>query len=225
VADYERRTTLFPGWRERLIGWLAPRPGDTVLDVGCGPGLNFSALRSRVGPRGRIIGVEESAELLEVAADRVRARGWRNIELIHAPPGTDAAIPGKADAALSCAAPNLLHAPARLAPLLSAVRPGAPVAAGGWAWPADWLWPLRRWLTAWYGPLLHDPIALNQPWRSLAEHLAQPRVTRLMFGTAYLATGRTRDDATSSIRGGSPPGEPAMTPRVQCEEARRRANP
>lgn len=32
---------------------LAPRPGDQVLDVGCGTGLNFALLQEAVGAPGR----------------------------------------------------------------------------------------------------------------------------------------------------------------------------
>jgi Methyltransferase domain len=70
---------------ERLVEQLAPRPGDVVIDVGCGPGLNFTALQTHIGPTGRIIGIDESPQLLAVAAHQATRRGWDNIELINAP--------------------------------------------------------------------------------------------------------------------------------------------
>lgn len=74
AADYRRRATLFPGWRELLVARLGLRPGDTVLDVGCGPGLNLAALRDAVGSTGTVSAVEASAQLLAVAATRVTHR-------------------------------------------------------------------------------------------------------------------------------------------------------
>jgi precorrin-6B methylase 2 len=53
---------------------LAPRPGDTVIDVGCGPGLNFAALHAAVGPHGTIIAIDESPQLFAVAAHQVTRR-------------------------------------------------------------------------------------------------------------------------------------------------------
>jgi demethylmenaquinone methyltransferase/2-methoxy-6-polyprenyl-1,4-benzoquinol methylase len=46
------------GYRKRAIQSLALNQGDTVVEPGCGTGLNFSLLQDRVGTRGRIIGVD-----------------------------------------------------------------------------------------------------------------------------------------------------------------------
>ena len=142
AAAYERRTSLFDGWREQLVERLDPRRGDTVLDVSCGPGLNLPALRERVGPRGLIIGIEESPDLLAVARHRVRVGGWRNVRLLSSAP-TSADLPSGAHAALLSAADDVLQSPARLTQLLNRLRPGARVAAGGWKLPSGLMWPLR----------------------------------------------------------------------------------
>jgi SAM-dependent methyltransferase len=52
---------------------LAPRPGERVLDVGCGAGQTSLALAEAVAPRGEVLGVDLSQPLLDVA--RVRAAG------------------------------------------------------------------------------------------------------------------------------------------------------
>ncbi len=69
-------------WRRLGIAALGLQPGDTVVEVGCGTGLNFELLQKAVGPHGKIIGVDISARMLERARARVRARGWRNVELV-----------------------------------------------------------------------------------------------------------------------------------------------
>ena len=50
-------------YRDRAVLALDPRPGDRILDVGCGSGLNFSRLP---GPTG----VDSSAGLLRIARRR-----------------------------------------------------------------------------------------------------------------------------------------------------------
>jgi ubiquinone/menaquinone biosynthesis C-methylase UbiE len=65
--------------RRRMVAALELRGGERVLDVGCGTGLNFAALTERVGPRGSIVGIDLTPEML----DRARERGWGNVELIE----------------------------------------------------------------------------------------------------------------------------------------------
>jgi ubiquinone/menaquinone biosynthesis C-methylase UbiE len=58
--------------------------GDVVLDLGCGTGLNFALLVNAVGPTGRVVALDRSADMLRVAAKRVRHHGWTNVELVRA---------------------------------------------------------------------------------------------------------------------------------------------
>lgn len=57
--------------------------GDTVVELGCGTGLNFPFLLDIIGPTGRIIGVDITKEMLEQAEKRVGKNDWKNVELIH----------------------------------------------------------------------------------------------------------------------------------------------
>lgn len=188
AAAYERRTFLYAGWREQLVERLAPRRGDTVLDVSCGPGLNMPALRERVGPGGLVIGIEESPELLAVARHRVRMLGWHNVRLFQSPP-TSADLPSGANAALLTAADDVLQSPMRLNQLFNRLLPGARVAAGGWKLPSGLMWPLRFYVKALYGPLMGAPERLDEPWRALSAHVPNLKVGELGFGTGYLAHG------------------------------------
>ena len=78
-------STTGPTWpiRMRCIELLKLRPGDTVLDVGCGTGLSFEPLLERVGREGLLIAFEQSPDMHAKAAQRAQllcAQGWR-IEL------------------------------------------------------------------------------------------------------------------------------------------------
>lgn len=59
---------------QRLRDWtlerLAPAPGGTAVDVGCGTGAEVRRLAALVGPSGRAIGVEPHAGLRAVAEER-----------------------------------------------------------------------------------------------------------------------------------------------------------
>lgn len=60
---------------------LQLRPGDVVLDVGCGAGNAFPALREAVGDSGRIVGIDVSPKMLTRAQARIDANGWTNVEV------------------------------------------------------------------------------------------------------------------------------------------------
>lgn len=67
--------------RLRGIPQLRLRPGQRVIDIGCGTGLNLPALRHAVGDSGHVTGIDRSHEMLRVARRRVGA-GIPNVELV-----------------------------------------------------------------------------------------------------------------------------------------------
>ena len=75
---------VYSAGRQRGIALLGLRPGDTVLDLGCGTGLNFALLVAAVGPTGTVIGLDRSADMLQVARRRVEENGWASVHLIEA---------------------------------------------------------------------------------------------------------------------------------------------
>ena len=55
--------------------------GQTLLDVGCGPGYATADLAGIVGRSGRVVGVDRSRRFLDAASARARALGLDNVEL------------------------------------------------------------------------------------------------------------------------------------------------
>ena len=53
----------------------APRPGERVIDIGCGCGATVVALAHRVGTRGEVVGVDVSEVMLARAAERTVGLG------------------------------------------------------------------------------------------------------------------------------------------------------
>src|SRR5438105_15155269 len=43
------------------------RPGETVVDLGCGGGLDLLLAAARVGPTGRAVGIDMTPEMIELA--------------------------------------------------------------------------------------------------------------------------------------------------------------
>ena len=188
AGRYDRRTEAFQHWRERLVARLPVRPGDTVLDVGCGTGLCLPLLHDKVGPTGTIVGIDASEQMLQVAADRVTAHGWDNVRLVAAP-AERAPIEGPADAALFCAVHDVLQSRAALGRVFEHLRPGAAVAAGGGKSPGPWLRHMRGWVHALHAPFVADFTGFDKPWRLLAEFVPDLRVHENSFGAGFLALG------------------------------------
>ena len=75
---------VYRAGRRLGIAALGLRPGDLVLDLGCGTGLNFAGLRAAVGPSGRVVGLDASTAMLRRAAARTVRAGWLDVELVQA---------------------------------------------------------------------------------------------------------------------------------------------
>ncbi|HZN12593.1 MAG TPA: methyltransferase domain-containing protein [Blastocatellia bacterium] len=63
-----------------LLGRLGVGDGMTCLDVGCGGGDVTAEIASRVGPRGRAVGVDMDEAKLEIARREAEEQGIRNVE-------------------------------------------------------------------------------------------------------------------------------------------------
>ena len=114
ASVYDLELALFEPIRRRAIAQLALRPGDVVLDVGCGTGLSVALLEQGVGSGGRIVGIEQSPEMIAAARQRVRQHHWRNVSLLCAPV-EEARIRVTADAALFHFTHDILQRPEAVA--------------------------------------------------------------------------------------------------------------
>jgi ubiquinone/menaquinone biosynthesis C-methylase UbiE len=70
-------------FRKKAVEYLNLKQGDCVVDLGCGTGLTFPLIMDKIGPDGKLIGVDISSAMLSVAENRVKLAQWQNVELIH----------------------------------------------------------------------------------------------------------------------------------------------
>ncbi len=178
-------------YRKRAAEALELGLADTVVEIGCGTGLNFGLYQSRIGPDGRVIGIDLNDAMLAKAAERVEREGWKNVELVHA----DAAsyrFPEGVDAVLSTFAITLVpEFDEVISNAARALRPGGCLAVLDFK-RADWapLWLVRAFaaLTAPFGVSLD--LAERHPWESVERYLPGSSVSELYFGFSYLAVGQ-----------------------------------
>jgi ubiquinone/menaquinone biosynthesis C-methylase UbiE len=65
----------------RLVGQLAPQPGERALDLGCGRGAALFDLAAAVGEHGSVTGIDLAPRMIEATAADARARGVANVDL------------------------------------------------------------------------------------------------------------------------------------------------
>jgi ubiquinone/menaquinone biosynthesis C-methylase UbiE len=213
LAQYRRRAPLydlelvaFEPVRRNAVDALALQAGETVLDVGCGTGLSLPLLAQAVGPRGHVVGIEQSPQMIERARARAQAGGWGQVQLVEAP-AESAQWRGRADAALFVFTHDVLVNDAAVANVLHHLRPGGRVAAAGLQWAPAWALPVNLFV---FGAALHSVTtlsALDRPWQRLAPHLEDFTVQTRLGGAVYLACGRvsappptTRSNGTGAPR-------------------------
>lgn len=185
---YDLELAALAGLRKEAVAQLALKPGDTVLDLGCGTGLSLPLLLQAVGPTGQVIGLEPCKAMLAQA--RVRCGEAPGLTLIEAA-AEAASWPVKADAALLFFTHDLQQSPEALRRLQAALKPGARVVAAGlvWAPPWQWLGNAFVWGAAWHSLCCFE--ALHAPWQGLLTLLADYRLERRSLETMYLLSGRT----------------------------------
>jgi SAM-dependent methyltransferase len=190
AGSYDRDTCVFHPYRRAVVEALPLCRGQVVLDVGCGTGLCCGMLREKVGPRGRVVGIEESPEMTAVAREHIACEGWRNVTVVQSS-AEDAQIPLTADAALFCAVHDILQAPDALRNIMNNLCPGAWVAAGGGKWAPSMMVAVNWLVSMLHAPYVRSFSGFDQPWRHLEQLIEDIHVRELACGSGYIMTGHT----------------------------------
>jgi ubiquinone/menaquinone biosynthesis C-methylase UbiE len=179
-------------YRKRAITAFSLLRGDTVVDPGCGTGLNFSLLQEQIGPEDKIIGVDLTDAVLSEANDRVLARGWLNVELVK----RDAALyvfPAALDGKISAFALTLVPEFDKVVRSGSeALRLGKRFVILDFKMPSGRFMKkaapaLAKLMTGPFGGTVE--MATRKPWQSLNTYLALVQFRDLFHGGAYIAVG------------------------------------
>jgi demethylmenaquinone methyltransferase/2-methoxy-6-polyprenyl-1,4-benzoquinol methylase len=115
-------------WKAYTIAVVAPRPGDTVLDVAGGTGDLSKALAQRVGPRGCVVHTDINEAMLAAGRDRLLDAG---ISLPTAMCDAEALPFAEATFDLVCVAfglRNMTHKELALREMARVLRPGGKLA-------------------------------------------------------------------------------------------------
>jgi len=121
-------------FREAVVGGLAPRPGETVLDLGTGPGEPAMTIAVAVGDRGRVVGVDLSERMIALAEQLAERRALRNVAFRTMDCSRLALPDASFDAAVSAFGFQIFTDPDRAAAeTLRVLRPGGRVSLCVWS--------------------------------------------------------------------------------------------
>ena len=185
--------------RGRVLGvaGLELTPGCSVLDLGCGTGLNHPLLVDAVGPSGHVVGLDRSPQMLAQARRRATRHGWSQVRTVEADmveadvvDGPGPAPDGSAgfDAVIATYAVSLVPEWERAwAHALQAARPGGRIAVVDLALPTGRgrvLAPVARLACALGGS---DPQA--HPWTALERDCTDVTAHSLWGGHVQVRVG------------------------------------
>ena len=180
-------------YRRKAVQALELRPGSTVLELGCGTGLNFPFLQEAIGTTGKIIGVDLTPAMLYRAKARVERHGWKNVQLILADV-SQFAFPQGVDAVLSTFALSVMPAPDEvIRQAAQALTPGGRLVIADLKLTTgalSFLNPIGVLITKPFGGSYEA--GRRKPWEDMQKYLSDVQLREYYFGFIYIASG-TKD--------------------------------
>jgi ubiquinone/menaquinone biosynthesis C-methylase UbiE len=191
AVEYDASCRRILPLRQAAIDRLELKGGETVLDVACGTGATLVPLAEKVGPHGKVIGIEQSPEMAEIARTRVDDANAAACVSVLVSAAEDVSLVEQADALLFSYTHDVLQNPAAVRRVMRHARPGARVAVLSTRF-LPWWWgaPVnlftgfrsRNYLTTFRG--------LSQPWKPLQPYCPDIRLVDSYFcGSSCLAVG------------------------------------
>lgn len=207
---YDIGATGSGGPRREAVAQLRLSPGDTVLDLACGTGMNGPYIQERIGDEGLLIGLDYSAGMLAKARGKAQRHGWQNVRLIQADAGTVSADLLKENAGvervdkLLCTLgltviPDWEEAFEHAWPLL---RPGGRCAV------MDWHVSGRSLFARFLNAISHGDVS-RRCWAPLEEKSVDYSKSTFIRGMVFVAGGSAagRQEEASFVANGARPSE------------------
>ncbi|MDI3335240.1 methyltransferase domain-containing protein [Defluviimonas aestuarii] len=161
------------------------RPGEHVLDLGCGPGLMTQELARAVGPEGKVTGIDPSPVMRDTAMERCA-----NEPAVQILDGTAQSLPlgdGSVDKAVSLQVFEYLDdLSGPIAELHRILRPGGRVVISdmhwdSWVWSSDDRDRMQRMMTAWDSHLADRSVPEKLPQELAAAGFGNIRTIPVTF--------------------------------------------
>ena len=160
--------------RQLLRTALDPKPGERILDVGCGPGVYVAELLAEVGPSGTVAGVDASPQMLAIAARRCEGHG--NASFHEADVGSLPFSDAEFDAVFTV---QVLEYVADIGTALDELHRVVRVGGRVVVWDTDWS------TVSWHSS---DPAWMARVLAAWDEHLVDPSLPRTL-GSRLRAAG------------------------------------
>jgi ubiquinone/menaquinone biosynthesis C-methylase UbiE len=176
--------------RSKAVSRLELKPGNRVLEVGCGTGRNLAPLLEAVGAEGHVYGVDLSEGMLTEAKELCAQAGWRNVTLMQAD-AADYVLPESVDGVIfSLSYAVIPHHEAALRHAWNHLRQGSYLVIMDAKLPSGILGRLLHPLVVWASRLtvLGNPDV--RPWDELRELTHEVNYEDAQFGTYYICRGR-----------------------------------
>jgi len=111
------------------VAMASLKPGETVVDLGSGGGLDVFLAARAVGPAGRAIGIDMTGDMIALARRNAEAGGYANAEFFHAPIEAIPLTTGMVDCVISNCVINLVpDKDAAYAEIFRILKPGGRLA-------------------------------------------------------------------------------------------------
>jgi ubiquinone/menaquinone biosynthesis C-methylase UbiE len=189
AKSYDATCALTEPIRRKAIALLNLQPGEVVLDIASGTGKSLPLLSAGVGPKGRVIAIEQSPEMADLSSERVDILDLTNVKHILSSV-EEADIQVKADAVLFHYTHDVFRTPAALNNVFLHLRPGARIVVAGCKNADGWRAIFNPWFQYRTRGYLSTFEGLDAPWSHLVQHAPNFEVVSEYFlGSGYLGVG------------------------------------
>lgn len=144
LANLARFEDMIAPIGEALLKQADYKPGERVLDIGCGGGGTTIAIAKAVAPSGEVLGIDISPDLTTASTQRASDAGVNNIRFICADGATVQLADAPFDRLFSRFGSMFFAEPHKaFANLHSLLRPGARIDLAVWGPPRENLWMME----------------------------------------------------------------------------------